>query len=195
MFKGGALHNLDKISMSRIGKKPILIPEGVETKIIGNRVIVKGPKGELFFDVPKEIKVESKDDKIFVSPLIPSKNTKALWGLSRALIFNKIKGVKDGYQKQLEIEGIGYRASVEGKVLELKVGFSHLVKIEAPEGIDLKAEKNIITVSGPDKQKVGEIAAKIRKIKPAEPYKGKGIKYLGEVIRRKAGKKAVATTI
>ncbi len=187
--------------MSRIGKKPILIPEGVEVVISENIVKVKGPKGELFFELPKEIKAELKDNKVFISPVVaaskissPNDKVRALWGLSRALIFNKIKGVKEGYQKQLEIEGVGYRASVDGKFLELKVGFTHLVRVEAVEGIEFKVEKNIITVSGADKQKVGEIAAKIRKVKPAEPYKGKGIKYVGEVIRRKAGKKAIATT-
>ncbi len=179
--------------MSRIGKKPISIPEGVEVKIVGSQVIAMGPKGELSFDVPKGIKAELKDNQVLISPLTVAKNTKALWGLTRALVFNKINGVKEGYQKQLEIEGVGYRASVSGKTLELKIGFTHLVKIEAPENIELKVEKNIITVFGPDKQKVGEVAAKIRKAKPAEPYKGKGIKYVGEVIRRKAGKKAVAT--
>jgi len=184
--------------MSRIGKKPILIPEGVEVKISGNKINARGPKGELSFEAPKEIKIELKDNKVFVSPVAANlsvdKKIKALWGLSRALIFNKIKGVKDGYQKQLEIEGVGYQASVEGKFLELKVGFTHLVKIEAPDGIEFKVAKNIITVSGADKQKVGEIAAKIRKAKPAEPYKGKGIKYVGEIIRRKAGKKAITAT-
>ncbi|PIQ91850.1 MAG: 50S ribosomal protein L6 [Parcubacteria group bacterium CG11_big_fil_rev_8_21_14_0_20_39_14] len=184
--------------MSRVGKKPILIPDGVEIKIEGQKVAVKGPKGELSLEVSPEVKIENRDNKILVLPAerkTKEKKSSAFWGLTRALIFNAIKGVKEGYERKLELEGIGYRASVDGKNLELKVGFSHPVKIEAPEDINFKVEKNIIMVSGPDKQKVGEIAAKIRKVKPAEPYKGKGIKYVGEVIRRKAGKKAVATTL
>lgn len=187
--------------MSRIGKKPIEIPEGIKVRIEGQKITMEGPNGELSFELPGEIKAELRENKIFVSPVSSAfKNSslndkvKSLWGLSRALVFNKIKGVKEGYQKQLEIDGVGYRASVDGKFLELKVGFTHLVRVKAVEGIEFKVEKNIITVSGADKQKVGEIAAKIRKVKPAEPYKGKGIKYVGEVIRRKAGKKAIATT-
>lgn len=179
--------------MSRIGKKPIIIPESVEINIDGNTVIVKGPKGELQKEVPLEIKIEIKDDKIFVSPRKETKRTKAFWGLFRTLIFNMVKGVTDGYEKKLEIHGVGYKANLEGEDLILLVGFSHPVKIDKVEGVEFLVEKSIITVSGIDKELIGQIAAKIKKVRPPEPYKGKGIRYLGEEIRRKAGKK-VATT-
>lgn len=187
--------------MSRIGKKPIEIPSGIEVKIEGKNINVKGPKGELSFSLEPEIKAEIKEGNIIVFPcsLADGKETRvskresALWGLSRALIFNMINGVKNGYEKKLEIEGVGFKAELEGKNLSLKIGFTHPVKIEAPLGIEFKVEKNVILVSGSDKQKVGELAAKIRKAKPTEPYKGKGIKYAGEIIRRKAGKKAITS--
>ncbi len=180
-------------NMSRIGKKPIEIPDNVEIKIDGNKISVKGPKGELQKDVRSEIKIEIKNDKIFVSPQKETKRTRAFWGLFRTLIFNMVKGVTDGYEKKLEIHGVGYKANLEGENLVLLVGFSHPVKIDKVEGIKFLVEKSIITVSGIDKELVGQIAAKIRKVRPPEPYKGKGIRYLGEEVRRKAGKK-VATT-
>jgi large subunit ribosomal protein L6 len=180
--------------MSRIGKKPIEISEGVEVKIDDGKVVIKGPKGELSQEIRPEIKVEKKDDKILVSPQIEGKRTKAFWGLTRALLANMLKGVVEGYEKKLEIQGVGYRASLEGKDLVLLVGFSHPVKIEAQEGVEFKVEKNIITIFGIDKGFVTQIAAKIRKVRPPEPYKGKGIRYVGEKVRRKVGKKAVATT-
>ena len=179
--------------MSRIGKKPILIPENVEVKIDNQKVIVSGPKGELSREVRPEIKVELKDNQILVSPKIETKRTKAFWGLTRALLSNMVKGVIEEYEKKLEIEGLGYRASLEGEDMVLFVGFTHPVKIKCPEGIKFSVEKNIITISGINKELVGGIASKIKKIRPAEPYKGKGIKYQGEIIRRKAGKKVVAT--
>ena len=199
--------------MSRVGKKPILIPEGVEVKIEGQKISIKGPKGELSREIRPEIKVEIKGKEIFVSPQIPSfrkakakvekketssietKKTKAFWGTTRALLANMIKGVKEGYERKLEIEGLGFKASVESGAPEnliLYVGFSHPVKIKAPKDIKFLVEKNVITVSGIDKELVGQIAAKIRKVKPPEPYKGKGIRYLGEQIRRKVGKRVVA---
>ena len=177
--------------MSRIGKKPILIPENVEVKIEGNKVIVKGPKGELSREIRPEIKVETKEEKIFVSPQVETKKTKAFWGLTRALIANMVKGATEGFEKKLEMVGLGFRASLEGENLVLQVGFTHPVKIKAPQGIKFSVEKNIITISGVDKEKVSQMAAKIRKVRPPEPYKGKGIRYLGEVVRRKVGKKAV----
>lgn len=180
--------------MSRVGKKPIGIPEGVEVKIDGKKVVVKGPKGELFQEVRPEIKVEVKEGKILVSPQAETKKTKAFWGLIRALLNNMIKGVTAGFEKKLEIKGVGFRAKVEGEDLVLSVGFSHSVKIEAPEGIKFSVDKNIITVSGIDKGLVGEIAAKVRRVRPPDPYKGKGIMYLGEVVRRKVGKKAATAT-
>ncbi len=178
--------------MSRVGKKPILIPENVEVKIESQKAIIKGPKGELSFQIRPEIGVEIRENKIFVAPQIEMKKTKAFWGLSRVLLFNMIKGVTEGYEKKLQIEGIGYRANLEGNNLVLSVGFSHPVKIEAPSGIKFLIEKNIITVSGCDKELVGQLAAQIRKVQPPEPYKGKGIRYVGEVVRKKVGKKAVA---
>lgn len=179
--------------MSRIGKKPILIPEGVEVKIDNGKVTVRGPKGELLKEIRPEIKVEVKENKIFVEPKMESKKTKAFWGLTRALLNNMVKGVTEGFEKKLEIEGLGFKAQLAGNDLELFVGFSHPIKIRAPENIKFSLEKNIITVSGPDLERVSQTAAKIKKVKPAEPYKGKGIKYLGEQIRRKLGKKAVTT--
>lgn len=179
--------------MSRIGKKPILIPEGAEVKIEGQTVIAKGPKGELSREVRPEIKVEIKNNQIFVSPQKETKQTRAFWGLTRALIFNLVKGVTEGYEKKLEIEGLGFKALIEGEDLKLLVGFTNPVEIKAPPGIKFSVEKNVITVSGIDKEKVGLISAKIRKAKPPEPYKGKGIRYQGEIVRRKVGKKAVTT--
>lgn len=177
--------------MSRIGKKPILIPENVDVKIDGQKVIISGPKGELQKEVCPEIKIEKKDNKILLLPQIETKQTKALWGLFRSLIFNMVKGVTKGFEKKLEIEGLGYKAVLEGDTLVLRVGFSHPVKIKSPEGINFSVEKNLIIVSGIEKQKVFQTAAKIRKVKPPEPYKGKGIRYEGERIRRKPGKRVV----
>jgi len=176
--------------MSRIGKKPILIPEGVEVKVEGNKIFVKGKKGELTRLIPLEIKVEKKEKEIIVSLVKETKKSKALWGLTRTLIFNMIEGVVNGYEKKLELQGVGYRANLEGEDLVLQIGFSHPVKVKKPEGINFSINKNIVTVLGIDKELVGQVAAKIRKIRPPEPYKGKGIRYLGEKVRRKLGKKA-----
>jgi len=178
--------------MSRIGKKPILIPAGVEVKIDGQKIVVKGPKGEISREIRPEIKVEIKEGEIILSPQRETKETNAFWGLTRALVFNMVKGVTDGYEKKLQIEGIGFKANIEEDSLVLKLGFSHPVKVKQPEGIKLTVEKNIVSVSGFNKELVGQLAAKIRKICPPEPYKGTGIRYVGEVVRRKAGKK-VAT--
>ena len=175
--------------MSRIGKKPIKIPEGVEVKIEGDTVTIKGPKGELSREVRPEIELKQEKDSILVSPKIETKRTKAFWGLTRALLSNMVKGVTEGYEKKLEIQGLGYKADIEGDDLVLKAGFTHPVKIRTPKRIKITTQKSIITVSGIDKELVGQTAARIRKVRPAEPYKGKGIKYVGEVVRRKAGKK------
>ena len=180
--------------MSRVGKKPIPIPGDVEVKIEGQKVIIKGPKGELSFQVRPEIKIEVKENKILINLKTKTKLVKSLWGTTRAILNNMVRGVKEGYEKKLEIEGLGYKANLEGEDLVLYVGFAHPLKIKPPQGIKISVEKNIITVSGIDKEKVSQIAAKIRKVRPPEPYKGKGIRYLGEVIRRKAGKKVVTTT-
>ncbi len=178
--------------MSRIGKKPIEIPENVEVKIVGQEVAIKGPKGELFRKVLPEIKVEKKENKIFLLPQKKTKSTNAFWGLERALLQNMIIGVSEGFEKKLEIRGVGYKARVEGNDLILEVGFSHPVKIQAPADIIFKTEGNIVIVSGINKEKVGQVAAKIRRVRPPDHYKGKGIRYLGEEIRLKPGKKAVA---
>ncbi len=195
--------------MSRVGKKPILIPQGIDVKIEGQTIKVSGPKGELSREIRPEIKIDIKDynpptasshpdksgrapGKIFLHLLIETKKNKALWGLSRALLANMLKGVNEGYEKKLEIQGLGYKAQLPEENLLLYVGYSHPVEIKAPPGIKFSVDKNIITVSGIDKELVGEISAVIRRVKPPEPYKGKGIRYLGEKIRKKMGKKAVA---
>jgi large subunit ribosomal protein L6 len=180
--------------MSRIGKKPIEIPQTVKIEFNGQDLKVSGPKGELKMIIHQDIKAEVKDGKIFVLPkrnLI--KSARGLWGLYRALIFNMIEGVTKGFEKKLEIEGVGFKAAVAGDELVLNLGFVNPVKIKNPEGINFSVEKNVVTISGINKQLVGEISAIIRKTKKAEPYKGKGIKYQGEKIRRKEGKKVVAT--
>jgi large subunit ribosomal protein L6 len=178
--------------MSKIGKKPILIPTGVNVVIEGNKVAVKGSKGELSREFSSDIKIEMKDNFIYVTPLKENKKVRALWGLTRQLIYNMIKGVSEGYEKKLELEGIGFRAALEGENLILHLGFSHPVKVEKVPGIKFSVDKNIITVSGVDKELVGQVAASIKRIKKPDPYKGKGIKYVGEQIRRKVGKKAAA---
>ena len=179
--------------MSRIGKQPIDIPNGVDVKIEEQTVTVKGPKGELSGRFRDEINIEKTENQIIVIPRneISSKESRALWGVTRSLIANMVEGVVEGYEKKLEIEGIGYRAEVQGDTLVLNVGFSHPIQIRGAEDITFSVDKNVITVSGIDKQKVGEFAAQIRSSKPVEPYKGKGIRYVGEIVRRKLGKKAV----
>lgn len=179
--------------MSRIGKQPITIPEGVEIKIDSDLVIVKGPKGELKNQIRPEIKVEIKNKKINLKPVTFHKGTQALWGTYRSLISNMVNGVTKGFEKILKIEGVGYKANLEEKDLILNLGYSHPIKIEVPKGIEFKVEKNTITILGIDKQLVGQIAAEIRSKRKPEPYKGKGIRYQDEIVRRKAGKKAVGT--
>jgi len=175
--------------MSRIGKKPIEIPQGVDVKIEGQQVKIKGPRGELQKSVRPEVSVALKEGKIFLT----GQNSSFL-GLTRALLANMVKGVTEGYEKKLELEGVGYKVALEGQDLVLNVGFTHPVKIKAPEGIKFSVEKNVITVSGINKELVGQIAAKIRFVNPPEPYKGKGIRYQGEQVRRKLGKRAATTT-
>lgn len=179
--------------MSRIGKQPITIPEGVEVKVDGDLVTVKGPKGELRNQLRPEIKIEIKDKEIILKPVKFHKGTQALWGTYRSHIANMIKGVTKGFEKKLEIQGVGYRANLEDKDLVLSLGYSHPIKMTGREGIEFKVEKNTIIVSGIDKQLVGQLAAEIRSKRKPEPYKGKGIRYQGEIIKRKAGKKAVGT--
>jgi large subunit ribosomal protein L6 len=180
--------------MSRIGKKPISVPKDVQIILEKPSIIVKGKLGQLSYRFLPEVDVNLENDQLVVTPLKKTKSTSAIWGLTRALLANMVKGVSDGFEKKLEIEGVGYRASMSGNKLILAVGFSHPVELEAPEGIKISVEKNIITVSGFDKALVGQVAADIRAIKKPEPYKGKGIHYLGEKIRRKAGKKAATAS-
>lgn len=177
--------------MSKIGKQPIAIPAGVEVKIDGDLVLVKGPKGELKREILPEIKAELKNEQLVVSLVGKSKKGPALWGLWRMLLYNMVQGVKNGFEKKLEIEGIGYKVTLPGKNLILNLGYSHPVEFEAAPGIEFKVEKNVITVSGIDKELVGQTAAEIRALAKPEPYKGKGIRYQGEVIKLKEGKKAV----
>ncbi|MFH1145760.1 MAG: 50S ribosomal protein L6 [bacterium] len=175
--------------MSRIGKLPVIVPAGVTVVLSGRTVQVKGPKGELKRDLNPVVKVVQEQNSLTVSvPRPENKDERALWGLTRALLQNMVKGVTDGFGKQLEINGVGMKATIQGKKLTLNVGFSHPVEFVIPDGVEIKVEKNVITLSGPDKELVGQIAANIRKIKKPEPYKGKGIKYIDEVILRKEGK-------
>lgn len=178
--------------MSRIGKKPILIPSSVEAKLDKHTLTIKGLKGTLSQSLHPYVLVEIKDGQLLLNVKSPENVThKALWGLHGALIKNMITGVTDGFSKKLEINGVGYRVQSKGKKkIVMELGFSHPVEFEAPEGIELAAEENRITVTGIDKQLVGDTAARIRAIRKPEPYKGKGIKYVDEVIRRKAGKVA-----
>lgn len=176
--------------MSRTGKKPITIPSGVEVKIDGSLISVKGPKGELGMEIMPEIKVEISDGILTVTPKKETKRTKALWGTTRALINNMIEGVVNGYTVQLQIEGVGYRAALEGNDLVFQLGFSHPVKFSPEPGISFAVEKNVVSVTGIDKGLVTQVAAKIRQLREPEPYKGKGIRYVGEIVQRKVGKKA-----
>src|SRR3989344_1280 len=179
--------------MSRIGKKIVQIPNGTTVTKNGGVVVVKGPKGELSIKLVPEIDVTVAGTEASVIVVKNSKKTSALWGLTRALLQNMVEGVTKGYEKKLEIEGVGYKVVAEGPNLSFSLGLSHPIKFEAPKGITFKIEKNALTVSGFDKELVGETAARIRRLKPPEPYKGKGIRYSGEVIKRKAGKKATTT--
>lgn len=175
--------------MSRIGKKPVEIPDGVEVTIADNKVTAKGPLGVEVVEIRPEVSVKQVDKEIILEISSEDRKTRAFWGLYRSLVANAVKGVKDGFEKKLEINGVGYRAAKEGNDLNLQLGYSHPVKVTAPEGIEFVLEgPTKITVKGRSKQVVGEVAAEIRSKRPPEVYKGKGIKYEGEYIRRKAGK-------
>ena len=176
--------------MSRIGKKAVPVPTGVTVNVNGADVSVKGPKGELKLVLVEDVLASMGKDGVKIDPRDKSKNARARWGLSRTLVANMIKGVTTGYSKSLEISGVGFRAAVQGKVLQLNLGYSHDVNYPIPEGIDIKTPKPTeIVVSGIDKQRVGQVAAEIREFREPEPYKGKGVKYAGEYIFRKEGKK------
>ncbi len=174
--------------MSRIGRMPIAIPAGVEVKLDGNTVSVKGPKGELTRTVHENMKVEINGAEVLVTRPNDDKENRALHGLTRTLIANMIEGVTNGYEKKLEVNGVGYRSQVNGNTLVLNIGYSHPVEMPFPEGVKAEVNDKVITISGIDKQKVGQFAAEVREKRPPEPYKGKGIKYIDEYIRRKEGK-------
>ena len=179
--------------MSKIGRTPITLKEGITISMDGASVTATGAKGELSFRIPKGIIVQHEGQQLLVTQQKENDPvTRPVYGLTRSLLFNMVEGVAKGYQKQLELQGVGYRAVVQGADLVLQVGFSHPVKIQPLSGISFTVADNIITVSGIDKALVGDIAAKIRAVRPPEPYKGKGIRYVGEHVRRKAGKAAKA---
>ena len=177
--------------MSRIGKKPIAIPNGVTVTVEGQSVKVKGPKGELAWTVAEEIEVKQENGELSLTPREGTGTRgRAMWGLSRSLVDNMVTGVTTGFERTLELVGVGYRAAMKGNALSLQLGFSHDVDVPPPAGVTFAVPKQTeIKITGADKQVVGEIAAKIRKIRPPEPYKGKGVRYAGEQVRRKEGKK------
>ena len=176
--------------MSRLGKKPIIIPSGVEAKFNGDVFSVKGPKGELNRILKNDIEISVAGNEVTLKPKRNSKDVLALWGTYASHIKSMIKGVTEGFEKKLVIEGIGFKAQLEGTNISLSLGLSHPVKVEIPKDLKAAVEKNVISISGADKEKVGAISAKIRALKKPEPYKGKGIRYDNEIIRRKSGKKA-----
>ena len=176
--------------MSRIGKKSIAIPKGVTVALDGQTVSVKGPKGERTWTVAEEIEIRQEGDELSLTPRSDTPRARAMWGLSRTLVDNMVTGVTTGFDKTLELVGVGYRAAMKGSQLSLQLGFSHDVDIDPPAGVTFAVPKQTeIKISGVDKQAVGQIAAVIRKLRPPEPYKGKGVRYAGEAVRRKEGKK------
>ncbi len=178
--------------MSKIGKLPIMIKDGTQVTVENQTVKVSGPKGESVYAVPSGITVTMTEGKIIVAPTEKNKNNNALFGLVRANLANVIKGLETGFEKKLELAGVGYRAQMQGETLVLSLGYSHPVKIAPRNGVKLAVAENVIVVNGTNKADVGEMAAHIRAVRPPEPYKGKGIKYVGEYVRRKAGKAAKA---
>jgi large subunit ribosomal protein L6 len=174
--------------MSRVGKNPIPIPDGVKVTINGQHVSVEGPKGKLEHDVHRLIKAKVQDGMLMITRGSDARESRALHGLTRALLANCVRGVREGFQKSLELQGVGYRATKQGSAVNFQLGYSHPIVFEPPAGIELSVERNIVTVSGIDKQAVGQVAAHIRALRKPEPYKGKGIRYVGERVRRKAGK-------
>ena len=176
--------------MSRIGKKEVAIPSGVNLTMNGQALSVKGPKGQLSYTVPEEIEITHADGALSFKPRSDTQRARAMWGLSRTLVSNMVDGVTKGYEETLELVGVGYRAAMKGQALSLQLGFSHDVDMPPPEGISFAVPKQTeIRIAGIDKQAVGEVAARIRRIRPPEPYKGKGVRYAGEKVRRKEGKK------
>ncbi len=178
--------------MSRIGKKPVSVSTGVEASVRANVISVKGPKGTLSFAHHPDVSVALTDGVFTVSKVGEAKRAQAVWGTTAKAIANMIEGVTKGFEKRLELNGVGFRMAVQGKKINLALGFSHPVEVMIPDGIEAKIEANILILSGIDKQKVGQFAAEVRGLKPVEPYKGKGFKYVDEIVRRKEGKKASA---
>ncbi len=176
--------------MSRIGKKAVAIPSGVTANVEGQTVKVKGPKGSMQVVLPEDVTVKMEDGSVKVDPRNETKRARSMWGTSRTLVFNLVTGVTKGFEKKLEITGVGYRAALQGKNLQIALGYSHDVVFAIPEGIAITTPKPTeVVITGMDKQKVGQVAAEIRAFRPPEPYKGKGVKYAGEYIFRKEGKK------
>ena len=176
--------------MSRIGKKAVAVPNGVTVTLDGQTVTVKGPKGQLAWTVPDEIEVRQEGQELAISKRVDNSRAQAMWGLSRTLVGNMVEGVTQGYERTLELVGVGYRAAMKGQSLSMQLGFSHDVDIQPPAGVTFATPKQTeIRIAGIDKQVVGETAARIRRIRPPEPYKGKGVRYAGETVRRKEGKK------
>jgi len=176
--------------MSRVGKKPVPVPAGVTAKVEGQNVAIKGAKGELSFVVPEDVAVVMDSGAIKVDPRFQTKRARAMWGLSRAMINNLVMGVSQGFERKLEITGVGYKAAVAGKNLQLSLGYSHDITYPIPAGVTITTPRPTeIAIAGIDKRQIGQIAAEIRSLRPPEPYKGKGVKYAGEFIFRKEGKK------
>lgn len=176
--------------MSRVGKKPVAIPKGVTAAVEGQKVSVKGSKGELHFTCPEEVKVAFANDEVSVVPRNDTKRAQAMWGMARAQVNNLVLGVTNGFTRKLEINGVGYKASVQGKTLQLSLGYSHDIPFAIPDGITIATPRPVeIQISGIDKRQVGQVASEIRGLRPPEPYKGKGVKYSDEFIFRKEGKK------
>lgn len=176
--------------MSRVGKNPVPLPDGVELRVEDDRIVVKGKLGELSSPVTDQVRTSLEDGRFWVKPANDSQRARALWGTTRAVVQNMVTGVSEGFTRRLEIVGVGYRAQVQGDTLTMQLGFSHDVTYRIPEGVTVRCERpTSISVSGADKQQVGQVAAKIRGFRPPEPYKGKGIRYAGEQIVRKEGKK------
>lgn len=176
--------------MSRIGKKPVTIPQGVTVNVDKNLISVAGPKGTLKFEHHYDVAIEVAADSVLVEKTGKNKNAPAIWGTTARIIGNMIEGVTVGFKKQLELNGVGFRMSAAGKKITLALGFSHPVEVEVPENLEVVVEGNVMTVSGIDKHQVGQFSANIRALKPVEPYKGKGFRYVGEHVRRKEGKKS-----
>ncbi len=175
--------------MSRIGKKPVVIPSGVEVTLVRDIVTVKGPKGTLSFTYHHDVSVKKTDAEMTVEVVGTSKKAAGIWGTTVVLLSNMVEGVTRGFEKKLELNGVGYRMAVQGDKMNLALAFSHPVEMAIPSGIEAKVENNVLTISGIDKHQVGQFAAIIRDLKPVEPYKGKGFRYAGEIVRRKEGKK------